>query len=78
MYADENRCSFLIVFISIVFCFTSGILNFTEGSFTLDTFYMHENMTYFLKLIAFKGDRVAIATQEMQVASGNPPKMAIA
>ncbi|XP_041474499.1 uncharacterized protein LOC121423243 isoform X2 [Lytechinus variegatus] len=54
-----------------------SILNFTDGAFTLDTFYMHENMTYFLKLIVFKGDRMAVATQEMQVASGNPPKMAI-
>ncbi|XP_072168341.1 uncharacterized protein [Diadema setosum] len=54
-----------------------SILNDTEGAFTIDTFYMHEKMNYEIKMIVFKGDRMVVATQELQVASGNPPKMAI-
>ncbi|XP_038066995.1 uncharacterized protein LOC119737008 isoform X2 [Patiria miniata] len=54
-----------------------GMLNVTSGEFVMDTYYMHEQMVYELKLIVFKDTRQSEYTQVLYVATGNPPRMEI-
>ena len=43
----------------------------------IDTYYMHEEMVYELKLVVFKDTRRAEFTQILYVATGSPPRMEI-
>ncbi|XP_022084984.1 uncharacterized protein LOC110976208 [Acanthaster planci] len=54
-----------------------GMLNVTSGTMVMDTYYMHEQMVYELKLIVFKDTRQAEFTQVLYVATGSPPRMEI-
>ena len=53
------------------------MLNVTTGTMVMDTYYMHEQMVYELKLIVFKDTRRAEFTQVLYVATGSPPRMEI-
>ncbi|XP_077863102.1 polycystin-1-like [Saccoglossus kowalevskii] len=61
----------------VLFSEPGGKINFTSGHIEINTEKMYYNMLFEIKMIVIKGDRIATASQVLDVTEGNPPRMSI-